>query len=110
MRAMRAMRAQGWPALAEMDDAHRRLLEADILKDTGGATSWTKCPPGWVEDLRRYATVKPRTAPAAVDGAARLAPVAACPACDAEGWVLYDDGPMVPCTHPGVSAGTEAAR
>ncbi|MEU3862768.1 hypothetical protein AB0F03_36605 [Streptomyces sp. NPDC028722] len=107
-----AMRAQGWPALAEMDDAHRVLLEADILKNTGGAASWTKCLPGWVEDLRLYATVKPRTAPAAVDGAARLALVAACTACDAQGWVLDDDddGPMRRCAHPGVSAGTEVAR
>ncbi|MEU0054685.1 hypothetical protein [Streptomyces sp. NPDC006309] len=110
---LRAMRAQGWPALADMDDAHRALLEADILKNTGGAASWTKCLPGWVEDLRLYATVKPRTAPAAggADEGARAALVAACPACDALGWVLDDDddGPMVRCAHPGVSAGTGAA-
>lgn len=36
-RLLRAMRAQGWPRLTEMDDAHRVLLEADILKNTGGA-------------------------------------------------------------------------
>ncbi|MFE7211973.1 hypothetical protein ACFY0A_24095 [Streptomyces sp. NPDC001698] len=35
-RLLRAMRTQGWPRLTEMDDAHRVLLEADIVKNTGG--------------------------------------------------------------------------
>jgi hypothetical protein len=59
-RLLRAMRAQGWPELAEMDDAQRALLEADVLKNTGGAASWTKCLPGWVDDLRLYARVRPQ--------------------------------------------------
>ncbi|MEV5900054.1 hypothetical protein [Streptomyces sp. NPDC052127] len=59
-RLVRAMRAQGWPELAQMDEAQRALLEADVLKNTGGATSWTKCLPGWVDDLRVYSRVRPR--------------------------------------------------
>ncbi|MFF9212880.1 MULTISPECIES: hypothetical protein [unclassified Streptomyces] len=114
-RLLRAMRAQGWPALAQMDDAERALLEADIFKNTGGATSWPKCLPGWIDDLRLYSVVKPRTA-APADGAdetaLRLALVAACPACDPKGWVLDDDddGPMRRCTHPGVTVAAGAAR
>ncbi|MCX5055104.1 hypothetical protein [Streptomyces sp. NBC_00474] len=116
-RLLRTMRAQGWPALAEMDDAQRELLEADVLKNTGGAASWVKCLPGWVEDLRRYAVVKPRTAAAdsgaGKDGTAvRLELVAACTACDRNGWVLDDDddGPMRRCTHPQVSTEAEVSR
>ncbi|MEU5666498.1 hypothetical protein [Streptomyces longwoodensis] len=59
-RLLRAMRAQGWPALAQMDDEHLALLETEILKNTGGAVSWTKCLPGWVDDLRLYERAKPR--------------------------------------------------
>ncbi|MGW1305765.1 hypothetical protein ACWD5R_39675 [Streptomyces sp. NPDC002514] len=112
-RLLRAMRAQGWPELAEMDDAQHALLEADVLKNTGGAASWTKCLPGWVDDLRRYAMVRPHTPGAGQEGAAvRLALVTACPACDANGWVLDDDddAPMRRCTHPGVTAETEGSR
>lgn len=115
-RLLRAMRAQGWPALADMDDAGRQLLEADVLKNTAGATSWVKCLPGWIDDLRLYSVVKPRrtqaTAGDADETAVRLALVAACTACDAKGWVLDDDdeGPMRRCTHPGVTVGTGAAR
>lgn len=59
-RLLRAMRAQGWPALAELDEEHLGLLEAEILKNTGGAVSWSRCLPGWVDDLRLYERVKPR--------------------------------------------------
>ncbi|MER6433188.1 hypothetical protein ABT272_36520 [Streptomyces sp900105245] len=59
-RLLRAMRAQGWPALSGLDDEHLGLLEAEIFKNTGGAVSWTKCLPGWVDDLRLYDRVKPR--------------------------------------------------
>ncbi|MFI8213993.1 hypothetical protein [Streptomyces werraensis] len=62
-RLLRAMRAQGWPALTGLDDEHLVLLEAEILKNTGGAVSWTKCLPGWVDDLRLYGRVKPRPRP-----------------------------------------------
>ncbi|GHJ18881.1 hypothetical protein [Streptomyces albus] len=59
-RLLRAMRAQGWPALAALDEEHLGLLEAEILKNTGGAVSWSRCLPGWVDDLRLYERVKPR--------------------------------------------------
>ncbi|MFJ9351767.1 hypothetical protein [Streptomyces sp. NPDC101237] len=111
-RLLRAMRDQGWPLLADLDDAGRALLEADVLKNTQGATSWAKCLPGWVDDLRLYAMVKPRAAAVGTgegpDGAAvRLALVAACTACDPNGWLLDDDddAPMRRCTHQGVTAG-----
>ncbi|MEV0696209.1 hypothetical protein AB0I73_41020, partial [Streptomyces sp. NPDC050388] len=58
------MRKQGWPPLAGLDADDRGLLEAEVLKNTGGAASWTKCLPGWVQDLRRYALVRPQPAPA----------------------------------------------
>ena len=113
-RLLRAMRRQGWPALEDMDEEQQHLLEADIFKNTGGATSWVKCLPGWIEDLRLYAAVRPRqaTSGGSVDRAARLALVAACRACDAKGWVLDDDddGPMRRCTHPGVAADPEGAQ
>ncbi|SEF18985.1 hypothetical protein [Streptomyces sp. Ag109_O5-10] len=110
-RLLRAMRDQGWPLLADLDDAGRALLEADVLKNTQGAASWAKCLPGWVDDLRLYAKVKPRVAAAGSEGgpdaaAVRLALVAACTACDPSGWLLddNDDAPMRRCTHPGVTA------
>jgi hypothetical protein len=59
-RLLRAMRAQGWPVLTGLDDEHLALLEAEILKNTGGAVSWTKCLPGWVDDLRLYDRVRLR--------------------------------------------------
>ncbi|MEV0695266.1 hypothetical protein, partial [Streptomyces sp. NPDC050388] len=58
------MREQGWPSLAGMTAQDRALLEADLLRNTGGAKSWVKCLPGWVQDLRRYALVRPQPAPA----------------------------------------------
>jgi hypothetical protein len=110
-RLLRAMRMQGWPDLADMDAQQKALLEDDVLKNTGGAASWTKCLPGWVDDLRLYAKVKPRAAVAGPDGgrdaaAVRRALVAACTACDPNGWVLDDDdtAPMRRCTHEGVTA------
>lgn len=116
-RLLRAMRKQGWPSLAEMDDTQRRLLEDDIFKNTGGAVSWSKCLPGWVEDLRLYAAVRPQNGPAGAAGgvdvaAVRAALVAACTACDRSGWVLDDDddGPMRRCTHPGVTVETGGER
>ncbi|MEV5177132.1 hypothetical protein AB0L10_40100 [Streptomyces flaveolus] len=114
---LRAMRAQGWPALGGMDTAHRALLEADIFKNTGGAASWTKCLPGWVEDLRLYAKVAPRqelaTTAVADDRAVRRALIAACPACDDLGWMLNDvddDAALKRCKHAGVSVETGAGR
>ncbi|MGW1270081.1 hypothetical protein [Streptomyces sp. NPDC002491] len=59
-RLLKAMRAQGWPALKGLDDERRALLEAEILKNTRGAVSWTKCLPGWVDDLRLYERVRSR--------------------------------------------------
>ncbi|MFJ9729242.1 hypothetical protein ACIRP3_41520 [Streptomyces sp. NPDC101209] len=116
-RLLRTMWAQGWPELASMDEGQRALLEADVLKNTGGAKVWAKCLPGWVEDLRRYDAVRPRTAAADSEAgqdstALRLALVAACTACDPNGWVLDDDddGPMRRCKHPQVSAAAEVAR
>jgi hypothetical protein len=107
-RLLRAMRSQGWPRLAGMDDAHRHALEAEIFKNTGGATSWTKCLPGWVDDLRLYTVVRPRTAPAPGSSArpAMASVVAAdCSLCDEYGWLLDDDdsGPQRRCTHPGIT-------
>jgi hypothetical protein len=92
-----------------MDDVHRRALEAEIFKNTGGATSWTKCLPGWVDDLRLYTVVRPRTAPAPGSSArpaeARAA-AADCPMCDEYGWLLDDDdsGPQRRCAHPGITS------
>ncbi|WP_449352747.1 hypothetical protein [Streptomyces shaanxiensis] len=114
-RLLRAMRTQGWPELADMDTQQKALLENDVLKNTGGATSWTKCLPGWVDDLRLYSKVKPRTA-ATDDGerpdaaAMRRALVAACTACDPNGSAPDDDdtGPMRRCTHEGVTSSATA--
>ncbi|MFF4866830.1 hypothetical protein ACFY3J_35080 [Streptomyces sp. NPDC001231] len=113
---LRTMRKQGWPSLAGLDADHRGLLEAEVLKNTGGATSWTKCLPGWVQDLRRYALVRPQTAPAPGSSprpASSRAVIAACTGCDEYGWLLDDDdsGPQRRCTHPGITrSGVEAAK
>ncbi|MFF8366907.1 hypothetical protein ACF05F_33545 [Rhodococcus erythropolis] len=115
-RLLRTMRKQGWPSLVGMDDEQRALLEADVLKNTGGAASWTKCLPGWVEDLRRYALVRPQITAARAGGSPRPAArgvIEACPACDEYGWLLDDDdsGPQRRCTHPGITRGeVEAAK
>ncbi|WP_345653515.1 hypothetical protein [Streptomyces tremellae] len=108
-RLLRAMRTQGWPSLSGMDDAQRQALEGEIFKNTGGAASWVKCLPGWVDDLRRYR--KPVPAAAADTGPSmreRAALLAACPACDQLGWVLDDDdeGPTRRCSHPGITIET----
>ncbi|MDX3208704.1 hypothetical protein [Streptomyces scabiei] len=66
-RLLRAMRTQGWPALPTLDDEHQALLEAEILKNTRGAHSWTKCLPGWVDDLRLYDLARSR--PVSAQGA-----------------------------------------
>ncbi|MFF9757421.1 hypothetical protein ACF1FC_32420 [Streptomyces sp. NPDC014344] len=116
-RLLRTMRKQGWPSLVGMDDEQRALLEAEVLKNTGGAASWTKCLPGWVEDLRRYALVRPRITAARAGGSPRSAAargvIEACSACDEYGWLLDDDdsGPQRRCTHPGITRGeVEAAK
>ncbi|MFB7453989.1 hypothetical protein [Streptomyces sp. NPDC056194] len=104
-RLLRAMREQGWPTLAEMDDAQRALLEADVLRNTGGATSWERCLPGWVDDLRRYALISARTAPApaaVVPGVPVSADaIGRCGECDAYGWRLDTDpdDPQERCAH-----------
>ncbi|MEV7238055.1 hypothetical protein AB0N06_30145 [Streptomyces sp. NPDC051020] len=108
-RLLRAMRTQGWPALTDMDDAQRLALEAEIFKNTGGAASWVKCLPGWVDDLCLYRKPTPVTATTAGSVPQDLAALrAACPACDQYGWVLDDDddGPNRRCTHPGITADT----
>ncbi|MFF7852562.1 hypothetical protein ACFZDF_33985 [Streptomyces sp. NPDC007910] len=64
-RLLRAMREQSWPELSAMDEAQRDLLEADVLRNTGGADSWERCLPGWCDDLRRYAALSARPAAAA---------------------------------------------
>jgi hypothetical protein len=73
-RLLRAMRAQGWPALAKLDDEQAALLEAEILKNTRGAKSWTKCLPGWVEDLRLYDRVRSRAGSAQGSGGRERCP------------------------------------
>ncbi|MEU3491192.1 hypothetical protein [Streptomyces massasporeus] len=113
---LRTMREQGWPSLAGADTEYLAILEAEVLKNTGGATSWTKCLPGWVRDLRRYALVRPPAAPAQgrrPRPAAARSVIEACPACDEYGWLLDDDdsGPQRRCTHPGVTCSeAEAAK
>ncbi|MBD3550007.1 hypothetical protein [Streptomyces sp. JV180] len=111
-RLLRAMRTQGWPTLTTMDAVQRHMLEAEIFKNTGGAASWVKCLPGWVDDLCLY---RPPTATAPAAGpAGGTAPQtaadlrAACPDCDPLGWVLDDDDdkPNRRCTHPGLAAET----
>jgi hypothetical protein len=54
------MRKQAWPALEDLDDTQRLLLEAEIFRNTGGAKSWVRCLPGWIEDLRLYDRVRSR--------------------------------------------------
>jgi hypothetical protein len=111
------MREQGWPSLVGADAGYRALLEAEVLKNTGGAASWTKCLPGWVRDLRRYAVVRPQSAPAPAPGAgaptAARGAIAACAECDEYGWLLDDDdsGPQRRCAHPALTRGEmEAAK
>lgn len=71
-RLLRAMRAQGWPVLTGMDDQNREMLEAEILRNTRGAHSWTKCLPGWVDDLRLYDLARSR--PVVAQGASDREP------------------------------------
>lgn len=59
-RLLRTMRAQEWPALVEMSDEQRKLLESEVLRNTGGAKSWDRCLGTWVEDLRLYTKVRSR--------------------------------------------------
>lgn len=59
-RLLRVLRAQGWPSLEGLDDDQRALLEAEIFRNTGGAKSWVKCLPGWIEDLRLYERARAR--------------------------------------------------
>ncbi|MFD8839817.1 hypothetical protein [Streptomyces griseofuscus] len=66
-RLLRVMRAQGWPALAELGEDQRSQLEAEIFRNTGGAKSWVRCLPGWIEDLRLYDRVRNR--PGSAQGA-----------------------------------------
>jgi hypothetical protein len=113
---LRTMREQGWPSLVGADAGYLALLEAEVLKNTGGAASWTKCLPGWVRDLRRYALVAPQTAPALASSrrpAVARGVIEACAACDEYGWLLDDDdsGPQRRCSHPGVArGGVEVAK
>ncbi|QNP67958.1 hypothetical protein [Streptomyces genisteinicus] len=105
---LRTMRAQGWPSMASLDDVHRQALEADILKNTAGAKAWTRCLPGWVEDLRRYRKPAPAAESAGVDQQDVAGVLRACSACDEYGWVLDDDddAPSRRCTHPAITVPT----
>ena len=67
-RLLRAMRRQGWPMLADMDDEQHALLESEIFKNTGGAHSWVKCLPGWVDDLRIWERARSRPGAGAAAG------------------------------------------
>lgn len=113
---LRTMREQGWPSLVGADAGYLALLEAEVFKNTGGAASWTKCLPGWVRDLRRYALVAPQSTPAPASGTRPVVArsvIEACPACDEYGWLLDDDdsGPQRRCTHPSVTRnGVEVAK
>ncbi|MEV4790109.1 hypothetical protein AB0K53_32540 [Streptomyces tuirus] len=113
---LRTMREQGWPSLVGADAGYLALLEAEVLKNTGGAASWTKCLPGWVRDLRRYGLVCPQPAPAPSGSSRSTAArslIKACAACDEYGWLLDDDdsGPQRRCTHPGAARSeAEAAK
>lgn len=113
---LHTMREQGWPSLVGADAGYLARLEAEVLKNTSGAASWTKCLPGWVRDLRRYALVHPQAAPtpsASSRPAAARSVIEACPACDEYGWLLDDEdsGPQRRCTHPGVTrSAVEAAK
>ncbi|MEU6687711.1 hypothetical protein [Streptomyces sp. NPDC046832] len=113
---LRTMREQGWPSLAGADAGYLALLEAEVLKNTGGATSWTKCLPGWVRDLRLYGLVRPQPAATPSNSSRPTAArslIKACAACDEYGWLLDDDdsGPQRRCTHPGVTRSeAEAAK
>lgn len=73
-RLLRVMRKQAWPALDELDEDQRLLLEAEIFRNTGGARSWVKCLPGWLEDLRLYDRVKARTGAAQAGEASERCP------------------------------------
>ncbi|MBK5993371.1 hypothetical protein JHN53_17320 [Streptomyces sp. MBT58] len=107
-RLLRAMRTQGWPMLTAMDAAQRLVLEGEIFKNTGGATSWVKCLPGWVDDLCLYRMpTAPATGPAGGTAPQAVTELrAACPDCDQYGWALDDDDdkPNRRCTHPGLAA------
>jgi hypothetical protein len=59
-RLLRVMRKQAWPSLEDLDDDQRLLLESEIFRNTGGAKSWVRCLPGWIEDLRLYDRVRSR--------------------------------------------------
>ncbi|MFG2276701.1 hypothetical protein ACGFNY_43955 [Streptomyces chartreusis] len=71
-RLLRSMQRQGWPALADMDEDQQSLLESEIFKNTGGANSWVKCLPGWVDDLRIYDRARSR--PSTAQGGGRREP------------------------------------
>ncbi|MGG8318091.1 hypothetical protein ACQ9AR_33360 [Streptomyces lividans] len=115
---LRTMLQQGWPSLVDADADYLTLLEAEVLKNTGGATSWTKCLPRWVRDLRRYALVRSQPASASTSGSnarptAARGVIEACLECDEYGWLLDDDdeAPQRRCTHPGVTRSeVEAAK
>ncbi|MBP5918804.1 hypothetical protein F3K34_44310 [Streptomyces sp. LBUM 1486] len=59
-RLLRVMRAQGWPAVEDLNEEQRLLLEAEIFRNTIGAKSWVKCLPGWIDDLRLYSRAQSR--------------------------------------------------
>lgn len=59
-RLLRVMRKQDWPTLEDLDEEQHLLLEAEIFRNTGGAKSWVKCLPGWIDDLRLYNRARSR--------------------------------------------------
>ncbi|MFD9249479.1 hypothetical protein [Streptomyces bottropensis] len=73
-RLLRSMHKQEWPALESLGDDDRRLLEAEIFRNTGGARSWVRCLPGWIEDLRLYDRARSRSGTARGDGGRERCP------------------------------------
>ncbi|MCX4571613.1 hypothetical protein OOK48_35425 [Streptomyces viridodiastaticus] len=53
-RLLAVMRDQGWPAIGELSDTDRRLLEAEITKNPGGVTSYAHVLPKRIADLPLY--------------------------------------------------------
>lgn len=53
-RLLAVMREQGWPAIGELTDPDRLLLEQEIAKNPGGVTSYAHVLPKRIADLPLY--------------------------------------------------------
>lgn len=53
-RLLAVMRDQGWPAIGELTDKDRLLLEQDLTKNPGGVTSYAHVLPKRIADLSLY--------------------------------------------------------